>query len=160
MIEAKVIGDDKLIYRLNSLPQKVRASLKKGMVRAMLGLSRYVKESKLSGQVLNVRSGNLRRSITYRISDDATSVTGITGTNSEYGHIHEYGGKTPPHIIRPKTAKALMFQIGGQTVFAKEVHHPGSKMPMRSFLRSSLREQASMIQKELSMAVNEAVHES
>ena len=54
---------------------------------------------------------------------------------------------TRPHIIRPKRAKALRFQkgrympktnpggkfrgpgkvIGGKTVFAKQVHHPGTK---------------------------------
>ena len=59
-----------------------------------------------------------------------------------YGYVDE---GTRPHIIRPKRAKALAFpsvfapktrpkslvstagKSGGATVFAQEVHHPGSK---------------------------------
>lgn len=37
------------------------------------------------------------------------------------------GGKTEPHVIRPKKAKALKFSIDGETVYAKSVNHPGSK---------------------------------
>jgi len=36
-------------------------------------------------------------------------------------------GGTDPHEIRPKTAKALRFQIGGEIVFAMKVSHPGSR---------------------------------
>lgn len=34
---------------------------------------------------------------------------------------------TRPHIIRPRQAKALKFKIGGRTVYAKVVHHPGTR---------------------------------
>jgi hypothetical protein len=34
---------------------------------------------------------------------------------------------TRPHTIRPKRAKALRFRVGGRTVFAKVVSHPGTK---------------------------------
>lgn len=35
---------------------------------------------------------------------------------------------TPAHVIRPKNAKALrFFGPTGQPVFAREVHHPGTK---------------------------------
>ncbi|MCX0246409.1 hypothetical protein [Streptomyces drozdowiczii] len=34
---------------------------------------------------------------------------------------------TKPHKIRPKRAKALKFNVGGRTVFATVVNHPGTK---------------------------------
>lgn len=45
---------------------------------------------------------------------------------------------TRPHTIRPKKAKALRFVVGGQVVYAKLVHHPGTKA--RPFLDRALRE--------------------
>ncbi|GAA5102721.1 phage virion morphogenesis protein [Wohlfahrtiimonas larvae] len=52
------------------------------------------------------------------------------GTNVVYAGIHNKGGKTRPHVIRPKNKKALRF--GGR--FAKSVNHPGSKIDKREFL--------------------------
>ena len=45
---------------------------------------------------------------------------------------------TRPHIIRPKNAKALRFRVGGQIVYAKVVHHPGTRA--NPFLDRALRE--------------------
>lgn len=46
-------------------------------------------------------------------------------------------GGTRPHVIRPIRARALKFTVGGQTVHAKIVMHPGTK-PNR-FLQEALR---------------------
>lgn len=45
--------------------------------------------------------------------------------NADYSADLEYG--TKPHVIEPKTAKALHFKSDGQDVFAKRVNHPGTK---------------------------------
>lgn len=45
---------------------------------------------------------------------------------------------TGPHIIRPRNAKALRFVVGGQVVYAKVVHHPGTRA--NPFLDRALRE--------------------
>ena len=42
------------------------------------------------------------------------------------------------HEILPVKAEALAFVIGGAQVFARRVEHPGSLIPERSYLRSSL----------------------
>jgi len=34
---------------------------------------------------------------------------------------------TRPHVIRAKRGKVLVFKVGGRTVFAKQVQHPGYK---------------------------------
>lgn len=45
--------------------------------------------------------------------------------NADYSADLEYG--TKPHVIEPKTAKALHFQSDGEDVFTKKVNHPGTK---------------------------------
>jgi hypothetical protein len=42
-----------------------------------------------------------------------------------YGAFLEYG--TRPHIIEAKNAKTLRFEVDGDVIFAKRVHHPGTK---------------------------------
>lgn len=71
-------------------------------------------------------SGQLAASINaYSDNDNA-----IVGTNKTYAAIHQFGGKTKPHVIRPRNKKALAF--GGRVV--KKVNHPGSNIPARPFL--------------------------
>lgn len=72
------------------------------------------------------QSGRLRNSITPSHSANEA----VVGTNVVYAAIHHFGGQTSPHIIRPKNGKALKF--GGR--FAKQVNHPGSKIPARPFM--------------------------
>jgi hypothetical protein len=44
---------------------------------------------------------------------------------------------TRPHLIRPRTRKVLKFNVKGRTVFARLVHHPGTKK--NDFLTKALR---------------------
>lgn len=82
-----------------------------------------------SGRTLLDR-GHLRDSITY----DASNTRVDVGTNMVYAAIHQFGGKTRAHEIRPRRAKALRFAMGGGDRFAKSVQHPGSNMPARPYL--------------------------
>lgn len=50
--------------------------------------------------------------------------------------IQEKGGKTLPHFIKPKKAKFLAFKKGGESIFAKRVKHPGSKLSRKPILRT------------------------
>ncbi|GHA94685.1 hypothetical protein [Streptomyces chryseus] len=45
---------------------------------------------------------------------------------------------TRPHVIRPRRAKALRFDMGGRMVFATKVNHPGTRA--NNFLGEALRE--------------------
>jgi phage virion morphogenesis protein len=77
------------------------------------------------GQTL-IKSSRLMKSITWKASRDSVAI----GTNVLYAAIHQLGGKTGPHEIRPKNKKALRTPFG---IFRK-VKHPGSKIPARPFL--------------------------
>lgn len=60
------------------------------------------------------------------------------GSDVEYAEMVHDG--TRPHIIRPVRAQALRFRMGGRLVFAKVIHHPGTRA--RPFLDRALREVA------------------
>ena len=86
-----------------------------------------------------VRTGRLRSSIRAeppRIFSLRGSVT--VGSDLEYAAMVNDG--TRPHVIRPRTKQLLRFQVGGRTVFAKVVNHPGTRP--NPFLDRALREVA------------------
>lgn len=92
---------------------------------------------------LRVQTGLLRRSIR---ATKAIVVGGVVasaiGSNVKYAAIHEFGGQTKPHIIKAKKGKALAFSIGGRKILATQVKHPGSKMPARRYVSSTVEARA------------------
>ena len=72
--------------------------------------------------------GRLAESIVSK----STSNQAIVGTDVIYAAILQFGGKTSPHIIKPKNKKALFWPGAKHPV--KSVKHPGSDIPARPFL--------------------------
>ena len=138
MITAKIIGTEEVVARIGKLGPSLRAELKTYCTAFAINTVGYVRSEKLSGQVLHHRKGRLKDSINFKVKDTGGKIVSVIGTNVEYAKIHEYGGQTKPHVILPRHAKALHFFMGGQEVFTRKVDHPGSRMPERSFLRSTL----------------------
>jgi phage gpG-like protein len=98
-------------------------------------------QQKLSGEVLQVRSGALAGSVLSSIENDGSNLSvSILSAGVPYAAIQEFGGKTAAHEIISENAKALAFSADGNQVFARSVHHPGSVIPARSYLGSSLAE--------------------
>ncbi|MEU2510166.1 HK97 gp10 family phage protein [Streptomyces sp. NPDC007863] len=86
-----------------------------------------------------VDTGRLRASIRVeRRSFFGLRQRWTVGSDVEYAPMVNDG--TKPHIIRPKRAQVLRFKVGGRTVFAKVVHHPGTRP--RPFLDRALRDVA------------------
>lgn len=86
-------------------------------------------------QDVPVKTGHLGRSVregAIRFVGSLTVEGSVEATASYAAAVHE-GAR--PHVIRPHTASALRFEIGGRTVFAKMVRHPGMKA--RPFLRNA-----------------------
>ena len=126
--------------RLEAYPPALTAALNAKATELAAALVDLVQNDKLSGAVLNVRSGALRNSIVASISADADDVVASVDSTGDvkYAAIQEYGGKTSAHEILPVKAQALAFVAGGAQRFARRVEHPGSLIPERSYLRSSL----------------------
>jgi phage gpG-like protein len=139
------------------MPERIRDALAAKTNTLAADLQAKVQQ-KLSGAVLNAKSGALGRTIVAPIDDASSNVSARIATSDvPYAAIHEYGGTIPPHEIVPNKAKALAFTIGGKQVFAARVQIPGVSMPERSYMRSSLVEMADEIREGLSEAVVEAV---
>lgn len=72
------------------------------------------------------KKGGLKRS--KQVSGIRPTGTGFSATityTAPQATFTEEG--TSPHVIVPRRAKVLAFQVGGRTVFARRVNHPGTK---------------------------------
>ena len=178
-IELQVRGLNEAALKLKLLPDQVSRAMRVAMSRSIEKVYRRVADN-LTGRALRVDTGRLRQSLQTSVAIDGSSAK--IGTNVEYASIHEFGGTTKPHVIRPR-GKALLFldprfsgtirqhqalltkagkirrsaRIG--VVYARSVQHPGAMMPARPYLRPALRESvddiSEIIQRELGRAVKE-----
>jgi phage gpG-like protein len=129
-----------------------------GQADALRGALEVRIQQKLSGEAVQTRSGALAASIVSSIENNGsgTSVS-ISSTGVPYAAIQEFGGKTAAHDIVAVKGKALAFSAGGGQVFARSVHHPGSTIPARSYLGSSLAEMRDDIESGFKQAILEAL---
>lgn len=153
MITAEIVRGQKIPQIFQERGAKFESAVSQAVMILAIKMTGLVKQ-KLSGDVLKVRTGRLRRSIHYTLENTTNRSTAIVGTNVEYAAIHEFGGTIPAHVIFPKNKQALKFMMGGQVVFAKRVNIPAVTMPQRSFLQSSLDQMMPEIKDTLTRTVN------
>jgi phage gpG-like protein len=139
MSALEVRGLDETSARLDAYPAALQAALGAKATELAATLTDLVK-NKLSGAVLNTGSGALRDSIGASVTADADSVLASVGSEGDvkYAAIQEYGGKTSAHEILPVKGDVLAFVASDGQHFARRIEHPGSVIPERSYLRSSL----------------------
>lgn len=152
-ITLQVVGDDKVIAKLQSFPDRLKNELKSSMDKITIDLASYVKDSKLSGQVLKVKTGTLRRSIRASTSVGAESVTGYVrsragGEPVVYAAYHEYGfhGTESVKEYLRRTAKGKMTPV---CAHSRTINYGG-----RPFMRPSLAENKQNIQSSIQSAVD------
>jgi phage gpG-like protein len=121
-------------------PAALQAALSAKAAELAAALADLVKGDKLSGAVLNTRSGALSDSIAVSVTANSDGVLASVGSEGDvkYAAIQEYGGKTSAHEILHAKADVLAFVVGDTQHFARRVEHPGSLIPERSYLRSAL----------------------
>lgn len=95
--------------------------------RVAQGIISHTQTNYLRGQVLKRQSGSLAGSLQYRMmSNHAVRI----GPGMVYGAAHEFGIPLSAGLyIYPRRAKALRFESGGRTVFAKRVRQHVVKRP-------------------------------
>lgn len=109
-----LVGRDGLVYR-----------------DTLLRATRVMSRAK---QLCPVKQGRLRGSIRLNPTITPAGFVVQVGTDVEYAAaVHE---GTRPHVIVPRNASVLAFQVGGKKVFAMKVNHPGTRG--RPFLRDAL----------------------
>lgn len=136
-----VLGSQETQLKLKAMPPLVRNRLRSVIDKLTKDLARYVQFSKLSGQVLHVRTNVLRSSIgTGEVEETATGVHGIVGTNVVYGRIHELGG-----TVTIKEHMRMMTVAFGRPVrdpHPISVRAHQANYPQRSFLVSALEDKS------------------
>lgn len=139
--EIHVFGKDAVIARFAKIVSNLPAAVLTAMKTQMVALADYVRVNKLSGQVLNRRSGNLSRSITGQAEITGFSVVGTMGSKGvPYAGIHEFGAVFTREITQA---------FGRPIVPVMATFH----YPERAFLRPSARENQDKINAALRAAV-------
>lgn len=160
MLNIQLHGDQQLVEKFKGAGDRAKRELAKTVTELTLKLEAHIKDDKLSGQVLHVITGDLRRSIhsVLPVHVDADSITGRVGQSGDvkYGAILEFGGKTAAHVIEAK-GKALSFQWKGGQVFFKKVNHPGSVIPEFAYMRSALADMRDEVKEKLQASARRAV---
>jgi phage gpG-like protein len=157
MFALEVRGLDETSARFDAYPAALQAALGAKATELATALADLVK-NKLSGAVLNTSSGALRDSIAASVTADSDSVLASVGSEGDvkYAAIQEYGGKTSAHEILPVKGDVLAFVSGDGQRFARRIEHPGSVIPERSYLRSSLEDMKDEILAALASTAAEA----
>jgi len=158
MLSLSVDGADALRARLDAYPAMLTSELAAKAQALASALADKVKSEKLAGEVLQSRSGALADSIQAEVTSDAEDIEATVGSfgDVKYAAIQEYGGKTSAHEILPDKGSVLAFVAGGELHFARKVEHPGSRIPARSYLGSSLEEMSDEIVATLTATVSDA----
>jgi phage gpG-like protein len=157
MIEFTVEGQDAVVRMLSAKVPALTKGLRAGVTRATFDLLRHVKEQKLSGQVLHVRSGTLRRKVNARVTETATEISGQVGVKLSYAAAHEYGLDTEEFVrAHLRTVKQAFGKPIDPVSVSVCAHTRHMKLPERSFLRSSLAEKTPAIQAEIRASVEGA----
>lgn len=178
MVIGQILGVEKVVTALGDKKGRVRVALQVKVRELAIMLAGYVKMMKLTGEVLHVRSGRLRRSITYQVQTDGTIVSGLVGTIVEYARAHEFGVNkvmavtVRDYLRRTKTSMREARKIGwrgkyrmaiareatmGATLVHSFTRQQHIKLPERSFLRTSLNELGPGIREDLAVTVRGAI---
>lgn len=154
VLSGQVLGAERVAARLSNAGPRVRERVRTEVQRLGLELLRKVKAEKLTGQVLNVRTGRLRRSINQRIMDAGGEITTSVGTNVSYGRFWELGFQGAQQV---RQHLRTVTQAFGRPISPVEAsvgaHTRNVNQAPRPFLQSSLDEMRAEVRQRLLVAV-------
>lgn len=148
MIQIQITGATEVAAKFDTFPQAMRDKIFMKFGILAVKLQSHIKNDKLSGQVLNIKTGDLKNSIQQEVTQDASSVTAevFSAGNIPYAAIHEYGGVIhhpggTPYFFDEFMGKAVFVSIA--TAITEHLHVQVTKahdipMPMRSYMRTGL----------------------
>jgi len=131
---SSVTGDKELILYIGQISNTVEENITREIISILAFLKDYVRDQKLSGQALNIKSGNLRNSVADSIESardqiiGTLSASGVSDRGFPYGYVHEYN---LGHYVNDKD---------------------------HSYMRSSLKENEEMIMSRINNAIERAIY--
>jgi hypothetical protein len=141
MIEAFLVGEQEVGARFAGMGPSIRDELRLAVREMSIDVQRLVKEKKLSGQVLGVRTGRGRRSIDQTQVSEGDKAVGIVATRVRYMIAWERGFEG---VVTVKAHLRQIKQAFGKPIESTSVsvsqHSRTVKMDKRSFLATGLRD--------------------
>ena len=158
MISAGLVGDGAALDRLRALPHAANEGLARAIAKLGIALQNNVQQNKLSGQVLNTRTGALKSSIDVTTEQSGSGVTATVFTDLDYGAAQEYGFSGTVNV---RASLRLIKEAFGRPIAGKTIsvgaHSRHMDLPERSFLRSALADLAPEISADVEDALREAI---
>jgi phage gpG-like protein len=158
VISAELLGGGPALDRLRELPDAANVGLARTIAKLGIALQSDVQQDKLSGQVLNVRSGVLKSSIGVEIDKSAIGITATVFTDLDYAAVQEYGFSGAVNV---RASLRLIRRAFGRPIAAKTIsvraHSRWMDLPERSFLRWALDDMAPDISAGVKNALLEAI---
>ena len=154
-VTSEIIGDKKVITRFQNLPSNMANRITRAMDKIAIYLVAYVKENKLSGQVLRRRTGTLSRSIRGTVEQQAGQVVGNI-TSRDKGNaplpyaVFWENGFTGTQNVRAHVRKMASGGEASVRAFVRNVHQIA-----RPFFAPTLKENQNYIRDQLNKAVSE-----
>lgn len=102
-------------------------------------------------QVLHVRTGRLRQSFAMVARESGDNWEAGLKSDVEYAPIQHYGGQTRPHVIEPRTKKALFWPGAAHPV--RSVNHPGSRIRAKYFFSKPMEGETEKIFNEIKQEI-------
>lgn len=176
-IQVRVRNQDTASFRLDRALLQVNSNLERQVETEAINLTAYVKQQKLSDQVLRVRTGRLRRSITYRLERDSdSSFRAYVGTNVVYARaqelgfdgdvqVKEYTRRNPKQLAEAryrnkKGETVLGAKHRGEGTVVVRAHVMHMRIKAKRFLSGSLEDNKPRIMTNLRNALAEALRGS
>jgi hypothetical protein len=131
---SSVSGDKDLLLYIGVISSLIEENVTREIVAILSELKTYIRDEKLSGQALNIRSGNLRNSVKDEIQSardqiiGTISATGVSDKGFPYGYVHEYN-------------------LGAYKIIKDH-----------SYMRSSLKENEEMIMSRINQVIQRAIY--
>jgi phage gpG-like protein len=137
------VESEAVLRKLDATALDVRTALRVAIGILVIKLQRNVVRDKLTGQVLKVRTGTLRRSIGVSMNEPGgDKIIGLVSTNLKYAPPHEYGfhGSVNVRAHLREIKQAFGRQLKTPVTVSVGAYSRNVDLPERSFLRSALRD--------------------
>ncbi len=158
MISANIIGDLAALDKLRAMRDASNSGVARAIAQLGIDLQNNVQQNKLSGQVLQARSGMLRDSIAVQIDQSDTAASATVYSDLGYAAAQEYGftGTVNVRASLRQIKEAFGRPIASETISVGP-HSRRMDLPQHSFLRSALDDMAPDIGSAIEDALREAL---
>lgn len=158
MISVDFVDVGVVLDRLRGMGDVSISGVARAIAKLGIDLQNNVQQNKLSGQVLQVRSGSLRQSIALHINQSNTAINATVYSDLGYAAAQENGstGTVDVRASIRQVKEAFGHPIAAKTI-AVGAYSRRMDLPQRSFLRTALDDMTPDIDASVQDALREAL---